>query len=194
MNGFALTLGIMIVCLAARPAFMKAQASLRHTQREMNELRRRQFALSQKIRSLARESLGQRLTAGQDDHESEVLQSRIDHVQQLIEQLEQEDRRILVLDERRGLSESGWIVCIRRRREVASPLEPDVITNLWDEGRFVFFFATDAMRAKRKAMVRFTEEAGFTIVEVRPHEGDLSDPPALGNNGAHAADKRQKTA
>mgnify|MGYP000951956552 FL=1 len=119
------------------------------------------------------------------------LQSRTDHLQRMIEQLEGEDRRVLVMDERRGLSETGWIICVRRRPEAASPLEPSNITRLWDEGRYVFFFASDMARARRKVLMRFSEENGFSIVDVKPHEGDLSDPPAL---GAHNPDKHKQSA
>jgi len=181
----------MIVFLSAKPTFIKAGQSIRETRRAMVELRRRQYAMSQKIRALARESLGQRLTAGQDDVESDALARRVMEMQKQIEQLEQEDRRVLVMDERRGLSETGWIICVRRRPDAASPLEPANVTRLWDEGRYVFFFASDQGRARRKAQARFVEENGFVIVDVKAHEGDLSDPPAL---GVHAANKQKQSA
>ncbi|OYQ33449.1 hypothetical protein CHU95_13685 [Niveispirillum lacus] len=186
-----MALMLMIVFLSVKPTVIKANRSLKEARRAMVELRRRQHALSTKIRSLARESLGQRLTAGQDDHEAFELQSRTDHLQRTIELLEAEDRRVLVMDERRGLSETGWIICVRRRPEAASPLEPSNITRLWDEGRYVFFFASDMARARRKVLLRFSEEGGFSIVDVKPHEGDLSDPPAL---GAHNSDKQKQSA
>lgn len=191
MSGFAMALMLMIVFLSVKPTVIKANRSLKEARRAMIELRRRQNALSSKIRSLARESLGQRLTAGQDDHEAFELQSRTDHLQRSIEQLEGEDRRVLVMDERRGLSETGWIICVRRRPEAASPLEPNNITRLWDEGRYVFFFASDMPRVRRKVLLRFSEENGYSIVDVKPHEGDLSDPPAL---GAHNPDKHKQSA
>ncbi|WP_094456894.1 hypothetical protein [Niveispirillum lacus] len=191
MSGFSMALMLMIVFLSVKPTVIKANRSLKEARRAMVELRRRQHALSTKIRSLARESLGQRLTAGQDDHEAFELQSRTDHLQRTIELLEAEDRRVLVMDERRGLSETGWIICVRRRPEAASPLEPSNITRLWDEGRYVFFFASDMARARRKVLLRFSEEGGFSIVDVKPHEGDLSDPPAL---GAHNSDKQKQSA
>lgn len=191
MSGFAMALALMIVFLSVKPTFIKANRTIREAKKAMIELRRRQQALSNKIRSLARESLGQRLTAGQDDHEADELAARTDQLKRMIEQLEGEDRRVLVMDERRGLSESGWIICVRRRPEAASPLEPSNITRLWDEGRYVFFFATDMPRVRRKVLMRFSEENGFSIVDVKPHEGDLSDPPAL---GAHSPDKRKQSA
>ncbi|MBP7339708.1 hypothetical protein [Niveispirillum sp.] len=191
MSGFAIGLMLMIVFLSVKPTVIKANRTIHEARKAIVELRRRQQALSNKIRSLARESLGQRLTAGQDGHEADELQSRTDHLQRMIEQLEGEDRRVLVMDERRGLSETGWIICVRRRPDVASPLEPSNITRLWDEGRYVFFFASDMARARRKVLMRFSEENGFSIVDVKPHEGDLSDPPAL---GAHSPDKHKQSA
>lgn len=191
MNGFSIALMLMIVFLSMKPTVLKANRSLKEAKRAMIELRRRQQALSNKIRSLARESLSQRLTAGQDDHEAEEMQARTDHLHRMIEQLEAEDRRVLVMDERRGLSETGWIICVRRRPEAASPLEPTNITRLWDEGRYVFFFASDMPRARRKVLMRFPEDGGYSIIDVKPHEGDLSDPPAL---GAHNPDKRKQSA
>ncbi len=191
MSGFAMALMLMIVFLSVKPTVIKANRTIKEAKKAIVELRRRQQALSGKIRSLARESLSQRLTAGQDDNEADQLQSRTDHLQRMIEQLEGEDRRVLVMDERRGLSETGWIICVRRRPEAASPLEPSNITRLWDEGRYVFFFASDMARARRKVLMRFSEENGFSIVDVKPHEGDLSDPPAL---GAHNPDKHKQSA
>ncbi|MQP65757.1 hypothetical protein GE253_10435 [Niveispirillum sp. SYP-B3756] len=172
-------IGAMLVILSLRPTVRRARRTIRETQRAIRELRRRQQSLSQKVRSLARESLGQRLTAGQDDIEATALSDKLGELQRRLMELEAEDRRVLVLDERRGLSETGWIICVRRQRDVASPLEPDNVTTLWDDGRYVFYFAADAARAKRKALVRFPEEAGYMIVEVKPHQGDLADPPAL---------------
>lgn len=189
MSGFTMALMLMIVFLSMKPTVVKANRSLKDARRAMVELRRRQHALSGKIRALARESLSQRLTAGQDDHEAHEMQSRTDHLKRMIEQLEAEDRRVLVMDERRGLSESGWIICVRRRPEVASPLEPTNITRLWDEGRYVFFFASDIPRVRRKVLLRFPEDGGFSIVDVKPHEGDLSEPPAL---GAHHPEKQKQ--
>ncbi|KPF87639.1 hypothetical protein IP70_01975 [alpha proteobacterium AAP38] len=191
MSGFSIALMLMIVFLSMKPTVLKANHSLKEARKAMVELRRRQQALSNKIRALARESLGQRLTAGQDDHEADELQSRTDHLKRMIEQLEAEDRRVLVMDERRGLSETGWIICVRRRPEAASPLEPSNITRLWDEGRYVFFFASDMPRARRKVLMRFPEDGGYSIVDVKPHEGDLSEPPAL---GAHNPDKQKQSA
>lgn len=189
MSGFSIALMLMIVFLSMKPTVMKANRTLKEAKRAMIELRRRQYALSGKIRALARESLGQRLTAGQDDNEAHQLQSRTDHLKRMIEQLEAEDRRVLVMDERRGLSETGWIICVRRRPEAATPLEPSNITRVWDEGRYVFFFATDIPRVRRKVLLRFPEDGGFNIVDVKPHEGDLSDPPAL---GAQNSDKQKQ--
>lgn len=179
MMGIGWALGVLIVLMSAKATFLKAHQTVKDTRRTMRDLRRRQQALSLKIRSLARENLAQRVTAGQDESEVDQIQYRISELQRQVDRLELEDRRILVLDERRGLSETGWIVCIRRLPDVASPLEPRGITALWDEGRFVFCYAGDMARARRKVMVRFTEEAGYQIIDVRPHEGDLSDPPNL---------------
>jgi hypothetical protein len=178
-------IGVMLVLLSMRPTALRARKTLRETKRSLIELRRRQQALSQKVRTLARESLSQRLTAGQDDVEAQTLNTRLEELQRRLHELEAEDRRVLVLDERRGLSETGWIICVRRRRDAASPLEPSNVTDLWDEGRYLFFFASDAARAKRKVQVRFPEEAGYLVVEVKPHPGDLADPPAINQ------DKRQ---
>lgn len=191
MSAFSIALGAMIVFLSVKPTVLKANRTIKETKRAMIELRRRQFALSQKIRALARESLGQRLTAGQDDMEAQAMSQRVGHLQRMIEQLEAAARRVLVMDERRGLSETGWIICVRRRPDAASPLEPSNITRLWDEGRYVFFFASDQARARRKVQTRFSEEQGYTIVDVKPHEGDLSDPPAL---GVHNPNKQKQSA
>lgn len=179
MSFYTLALGLMIVLLSIKPSLAKATRMTRVTRRAMTELHQRQRALSNRIRILARESLSQRLTAGQDANESEQVEKRLLALQHELERLEAEDRRILVLDERRGLQETGWILHVRRLPEAASPLEPAYITALWNEGRYVFFFAADTQRARRKALLRFSEDAGFLIIDIKQHEGDLSDSPAV---------------
>ncbi|WP_029014150.1 hypothetical protein [Niveispirillum irakense] len=184
MSLYSVALGIMIILLSIRPSVARASRMIRTTRRAMTELHARQRALSNRIRILARESLSQRLTAGQDANESDQAEKRIAALQREVERLEAEDRRILVIDERRGLQETGWILCIRRVPAAASPLEPVHITSLWDEGRYVFFFAADMQRARRKALLRFSEDAGFLIIDAKPHEGDLAEPPMLSQRQA----------
>lgn len=179
MNWFGLILGAMIVILASKPSMIKARKQIRDARLGIIDLTRRRIALSQRLRALARESLGQRLTAGADDTEAGTLDDNIALLKRRVEELEAIDRRILVLDERRGLQETGWIVLVRRARASAPPMEPSGITQLWDEGRYLFVFAIDARKARRKTIVRFTEEGGFQLVEVYPHEGDMTEPPRL---------------
>lgn len=179
MISFPLLLGLFIVVLSTRPSLERARHVIADAHRSIRELERRKQALSRRIRELAKESLNQRLTSGQDSNETDDLRDRLRTLQQRIRDLEAMDRRILVLDERRGLSETGWILRVRRDPAAAPPLEPRVITALWDEGRYVFFFAGDPARARRKAQIRFPEEHGFSVIEVIPHAGDLTDIPKL---------------
>ncbi|MFM2045360.1 MAG: hypothetical protein RLY86_3936 [Pseudomonadota bacterium] len=181
MNWFAITLGTMIVLLSLKPSVARARKLVLDTKVGLIELRRRRAALSQRLRALARESLGQRLTAGADNTESQEMNDRVALMTKRIEELEAVDRRVLVFDERRGLAEQGWILLIRRPRNAAPALEPPGVTRLWDEGRLVFVFASDARKARRKAQVRFPEEGGFEFVEVYAHEADLTEPPAINN-------------
>lgn len=180
MSLFSFLLGALIVLLSVKPSFIRSRKTIREARASILDLTRRRQMLSQKIRALARESLNQRLTAGEDDVETEEMAKRIAGLQHRLGELEAIDRRILVLDERRGLSETGWILCIRRALSSGPPLEPDAVAALWDEGRYVFFFASDPARARRKATVRFPEDQGFQIVEITPHTGDLSDVPSPG--------------
>lgn len=180
MSWFAILLGAMIVLLSAKPGIIRARRQLRDARAGIIDLKRRRQMLSQKLRALARESLDQRLTAGADGTECEHLNDRIAVMMRRVEELEAVDRRILVLDERRGLQESGWILLIRRPRSHAQPLEPVGVTRLWDEGRHLFVFASDMRKARRKAAVRFPQSAGFQIVEVHPHDGELSETPQIG--------------
>ncbi|HYE50310.1 MAG TPA: hypothetical protein VEB20_12020 [Azospirillaceae bacterium] len=181
MNGFALALGAMIVLIALKPAVVRARQHIMQSKRGLLELKRRRVALSQQIRALARESLGQRLTADADDDESSEMTLRVAGLTRRVQELERVDRRILVLDERRGLSETGWIVLLRRSPEAPVPgYEPQRVTQLWHEGRYVFFYAGDMGRARRKALVRFPESAGYEVVDAFPHEGDLAEQPTFG--------------
>lgn len=181
MNWFAFSLGAMIVLLSLKPSVSRARKLVLDTKVAILELRRRRVALSQRLRALARESLGQRLTAGADNTESQDLNDRIATMTKRIEELEAVDRRVLVFDERRGLAEQGWILLIRRPRRAAPPLEPPGVSRLWEDGRLVFVYAADARKARRKAQVRFPEEGGFEYVEVYAHEADLTEPPAINN-------------
>lgn len=179
MSPFAIALAILIVILALKPAFIRARQHVRSARFNVDELRRRKHGLSLQIRLLARESLGHRLTAGKDEVESGEMHVRIAGLQRQLIELEKVDRRVLVLDERRGLQETAWIVHLRRDSASAHPLEPKTITTLWDEGRYYFFYAGDANKARRKATVRFPSEQGFEIVDVLPHNGDLTDDPKI---------------
>ncbi|QJE73925.1 LapA family protein [Aerophototrophica crusticola] len=180
MSNMAFLIGAVVVALSAKPSYLKAQRTIREARQAILELKRRKHALSQKVRMLAKESLDQRLTAGQDQMESDDLTGRIAGLQHRVQELEAIDRRVLVLDERRGLSESGWIIRLRRPPDQAPALEPSAVTRLWEEGRYVFFFASDVARARRKSLVRFPEEQGFEILEVIPHADDLSTVSVLG--------------
>lgn len=180
MIDMAFIIGAVVVLLSAKPSFTKAQRTVRDARQAIVELKRRRYALSQKVRMLARESLSQRLTAGQDQMESDDLTGRIAGLQHRVQELEAIDRRVLVLDERRGLSESGWIIRLRRPADQAQPLEHAAVTRLWEEGRYVFFFASDVARARRKSLVRFPEEQGYEILEVIPHADELSTVSVLG--------------
>lgn len=179
MSPFAIALAVLIVVLALKPAFIKARQHVRSARYSVLELRRRKQGLSAQIRALARESLGQRLTAGKDEIESGEMNVRIATLQRRVNELEKIDRRVLVMDERRGLQETGWVVLIRRDKAQAHPLEPALITHLWDEGRYYFFYASDPNKAKRKAGVRFPTEQGYEVVEVLPHSGDLTEDPKI---------------
>jgi len=180
MSMTAYVVGGLVVVLSTKPALNKSRKVIRDARNGIADLIRRKFVLSQKLRSLARESLGQRLTTGADTHESTELNEKVAELQARVRELEAVDRRVLVLDERRGLSESGWIILIRRTADHAHPLEPMAITRLWDEGRLLFFYASDVARARRKAAVRFQAEQGFQILEVFAHEGDMSEAPVIG--------------
>ncbi|ACI98066.1 hypothetical protein [Rhodospirillum centenum] len=184
MTDFGLILGGMVVLLAAKPALDRARLSVRAARRTVAEVERRRRTLSHQVRVLARESLHQRLTAGHDEEEVGEIQARIAGLQRRVQDLEEVDRRVLVLDERRGLSERGWIVLLRRDSTAAPPQEPAPVSRLWSEGRYLFCYATDPARARRKLTVRFPEEGGFQVVEVFPHEGDLTEIPKIGAEGA----------
>lgn len=179
MNGFGIGLACMIVILAVKPAVLKARRTIKQGRRTIRELRQRQHVISHQIRMLARESLSQRHTADADDGEVGEMHLTIASLTRRIQELEAVDRRILVLDERRGLQETGWIVLVRREGDVP-PLEPARIARAWQEGRYVFYFATDLNRARRKAQARFPAAQGYQVIDVFPHEGDLAEPPTFG--------------
>jgi hypothetical protein len=180
MSTFSLILGLMIVMLAMKPAVVRARKQIHSVKVMIVEQNRRRIAISNQVRNLARESLHQRLTSGKDKTESGELSGHMVELQHRLAQLERIDRRVLVVDERRGQSESGWIVKIHRSPNAAPALEPTPVVNVWEDGRFFFFYATDAGKAKRKAAIRFPSGEGFEVSEVFPHVGDLSDEPKIG--------------
>lgn len=179
MSPFALALAFLIVALALKPAFIRAKQNVRRARHTVLEMQRRKMGLSAQIRTLARESLGQRLTAGKDETESGELHVRIATLQRRVTELEKIDRRVLVLDERRGLQETGWVVLVRRDAGDPPASEPPLITRLWNEGRYFFFFASDGQKAKRKAQVRFPVDNGFEVVEAYPQGPDLTEDPKI---------------
>jgi hypothetical protein len=171
--------GLLIVISAVKPTVTKARISIYQARQGVQEVLRRKHSLSQQIRTLARESLHQRTTSVSDRSNSENLHDVIEGLTRKAAELECVDRRVLILDERRGLQESGWIICLHRSPDNAPALEPPRVTETWAEGRYLFFWAQDENKARRKANIRFPEDQGFRVLEATRHEGDLSDMPAL---------------
>lgn len=171
--------GLLIVISAVKPTVTKARISIYQARQGVQEVLRRKHSLSQQIRTLARESLHQRTTSASDRHNSENLHDVIEGLTRKAAELECVDRRVLVLDERRGLQEVGWIICLHRSPDAAPSQEPPRVTETWAEGRYLFFWAQDESKARRKTNIRFPEDQGFRILEVTRHDGDLSDMPAL---------------
>ncbi len=171
--------GLLIVISAVKPTVTKARVSIFQSRQGVQEVLRRKHSLSQQIRTLARESLHQRTTSVSDRNNSENLHDVIEGLTRKAAELECVDRRVLVLDERRGLQETGWIICVHRSPDAAPALEPPRVTETWAEGRYLFFWAQDETKARRKATIRFPEDQGFRIIDAVRHDGDLSDLPAL---------------
>ena len=177
--GFSeLAVGVLIVIAAVKPMVMKARLSVYQARQGVQEVLRRKHALSQQIRALARESLHLGNASRHDGDDSADLHGAIDGLVRLTADLEAVDRRVLVLDERRGQRETGWIVHIARQKEGAAT-EPPRVAETWRDGRYVFFWAPDERGARQRASIRFPEAHGFRILDVAPHAGDLSEPPAL---------------
>jgi hypothetical protein len=193
VNLAAVSVGVLIVIMAVRPNLNRARTTIYQARQSVQEILRRKHSLSQQIRVLARESLHQRLTSVSDKDTSAALEETIGSLTGHLQQLEKVDRRVLVFDERRGIQETGWILRVQRT-ERGPPLEPSRIAEAWADGRYMFFWAADEQKARRKAQIRFPAEQGYRVVEVLRHDADLSEPPALstamgaGRRIAEAAD------
>lgn len=170
--------GLLIVIGAVKPTFNKAVVAVHQARSNIQDVLRRKHSISQQIRTLAKESLHQRVSILHDAHGTDSLHDVIGGLTRKVEQLEWVDRRVLVLDERRGQREVGWILRIARHGP-GPALEPPRVTESWQHGRYVFFWAQDEKSARQRAGVRFPELLGYRIVEVMRHEGDLGEDPAL---------------
>lgn len=180
MNIFASAVGGMIMLIAAKPAVIKSFREIRRVRATIRDLERRRRALSQQLRVLARESLNQRALSAADARETETLSETIDGLQGRLDSLQSVDRRIIVMDERRGVVETSWIILIRRAVGAsAPPNEPPAISQLWRDGRYYHFFATDEARARRKAGQLFPASGGYEVQAVHPYDGDLSQVAKL---------------
>ena len=177
-----LAVGILIVVAAVKPMVTKARLSVFQARQGVQEVLRRKHALSQQIRALARESLHLGNASKHDGDDSVGLHGVIDGLTRRAGDLEAVDRRVLVLDERRGQRETGWIVHIVRLEDGAATEPPRVAEN-WRDGRYVFFWAPDERGARQRASIRLPEDHGFRILDVAAHAGDLSEPPALTSAG-----------
>ncbi len=171
--------GLLIVVSAVKPTVTKARISIYQARQSVQEVLRRKHSLSVQIRTLARESLHQRTTSVHDRHNSENLHDVIEGLTRKAADLECVDRRVLVLDERRGQQETGWIICVHRSADAAPQAEPPRVTETWIEGRYLFFWAQDEIKARRKAAIRFPEDQGYRVIETMRHDGDLSESPPL---------------
>lgn len=178
-----LAVGVLIVIAAVKPMVTKARVGVFQARQGVQEVLRRKHALSQQIRALARESLHHGLARKHDGDDSEGLHEVIEGLTRRVGDLEAVDRRVLVLDERRGQRETGWIVHLCRDED-APPMEPERVTETWRDGRYVFFWAPDERGARQRAGIRFPEAQGFRILDVAPHTGDLTEPPALTSAGS----------
>lgn len=170
--------GALIVVAAVKPTFNKALVAVHQSRETIQDVLRRKHSLSQQVRTLAKESLHQRISSVHDSDGAESLNDVIDGLNRKVEELEAIDRRVLVLDERRGQREVGWILRIARQ-EPGPYTEPPRVTESWQVGRYLFFWAQDEKAARQRAAVRFPESLGYRIVEVIRHEGDLAEDPAL---------------
>lgn len=173
-----LAVGILMVIAAVKPMVTKARMAVFQARQGVSEVLRRKHALSQQIRALARESLHQGMARRHDGTDSEGLHETIEGLTRRAEELEAVDRRVLVLDERRGQRETGWIVHLIRPEE-GLPTEPPRVAETWRDGRYLFFWAPDERGARQRAAIRFPEHHGFRILDVTPHPGDLSEDPTL---------------
>jgi hypothetical protein len=184
------SVGALIVIGAVRPTFNKLLVALHKAREGVRDVLRRKHSLSQQIRALAKESLHQRINSVHDAVGAEDLHDVIAALTRNVEALEAVDRRVVVLDERRGQREVGWILLLAR--DPPGPQsEPPRITELWQQGRYLFFWAQDEQGARHRAGLRFPERQGFRILQVIRHEGDLSEPPGL--SSATGAGKAART-
>lgn len=175
MNVFASAVGGMIILIAAKPAVIKSLRGIRRVRASIRDMERRRRALSQQLRVLARESLNQRVLSAADARETETLSRTIQGLQGHLENLQGVDRRIIVMDERRGVVETSWIVLIRRSSAAGvPPNEPPAISQLWRNGRHYHFFAADEARVRRKVAQHFPVAGGYEVLGIYPYDGDLT--------------------
>ena len=184
--------GFLIVLAAIKPVFNKARVTLHQAKQGVQEMLRRKHSLSQQVRTLARECLHHRASSVHDHDDAERAHDAVAGLSRRVEELEAVDRRILVLDERRGLRETAWILCIVRTGP-PPPHEPPRVTESWREGRYIFYWAENERLARNKASIRFPADHGFQVIEVLRHDGDLADTPNLSSAGGAGAPKSRAT-
>lgn len=179
MNTFAFFVGVAFVAIAIKPAVLKARRDLRQVRVDIRDLTRRSAGLSQQVRTLARECRNQRLLGSADAAQVQIQGETLKELQGSLDALQGVDRRIIVLEERRGPTESGWIAQVRRPG-VPPPGEPATITHLWRDGRYYHCFASDPARARRKLEQRLPSQDGYEIIgDLRPHAEELTEVAKL---------------
>lgn len=185
-------IGLLIVLGAIRPVFNKAKVTIHQARQGVQEMLRRKHSLSQQVRTLARECLHLRAASLHDRDDTEHLHETIAGLTRRVDELEAVDRRILVLDERRGLRETAWILLIVRTGP-PPPHEPPRVTESWREGRYIFYWAENERLVRNKASIRFPADHGFQVIEAMRHDGDLADSPSL-SSAVGAAQPRERAA
>lgn len=158
--------------LALAAGFLRSHQHVEVARSRIEGLRRAKEVQVERIRQAAKTSLMlKREFRKAEDRKAELQEEIRDQTIKLAAAL-RVDRRVYVLDDRRGASDLSWIVTVTNTHftEHVNPQANMAAQLSWRAGRRMVVYALDAAKAREKAATRLPERLGYQVGTIIPME------------------------
>lgn len=165
---------VLVVATAFAGALEQAMRRVRNTRRRVSTLVTKKQQQVERLRAAGRESLTLGREVRNQQRAVDLLLEEIGQVEAELDRLAHPANRTFVLDERRGMADSGWHVTVE------APLVGAGTRNgpTWQGHRRFRVWAPDEHAARAKVERRYDPEQGYAIITVFP-----APPPVANRNG-----------